>query len=259
MPDESQLQRQILLRLAGNAWVLAPAVVGTTVALGSWAFNARPGISLFALATGVLGSAGVFLTHALLGGPELRTAVERELNDAEKHAQELALDQLDRILSTVDQDPRPEVALRDLRALQASFEELAMRPAGTSSLLAIEVISQVRRLSERGVDNLRQTLELQRTLSRLTTPAAAAPLLAERERLIADVQATVQQLGQTLASLQARGQALASPELPRLRAELEASLDAARRAEERLEQLLNPAVNLPTSPSAESRSPLSGN
>ena len=246
MSDESQLRRQVLLRLAGSASVLAPLVGGATVALGTWALNAQTGLGIFALVAGVLGSVGALFTKAVLGGPDLRAAVEKELSEVDRNHQESRLDQLDRTLSSIDQDPRPEVSLRDLRALRASFDELAARPDGSNSLLTTEVISQVRMLSERSIVSLRQTIDLQMTVSRLNSPAAAAPLWAERERLIGEVQATVQQLGQTLAALQSLGTHSAAPELRRLRAELDSSLDAARRAEERLEEMLRPAVTEPT-------------
>ena len=247
MPDESKLRRQVLLRLAGNPWVLAPALAGASMALGTFALNAQTGVGLFALCAGILGSVGALFTKALLGGPELRAAVERELQDADRRDHESRLDQLDRTLSNIDHDPRPEASLRDLRALRASFEELAARPSHANSMLSTEVISQIRMLAERGVASLRQTIDLQTTVGRLNSPAAAAPLLAERERLIREVQATVQQLGLALAALQTTGADAAAPELRRLRNELDASLQAARRAEERLEEMLRPAVpELPT-------------
>ncbi len=240
MPDESQLRRQVLLRLAGSAVVLAPALLGATVALSAWALDWRPGFGLFVALAGLLGSLGSLFTKALVGGPELREAVERELHRSEQLDHESALDQLDRALANSDRDPRPEAALRDLRALRASFEQFAARPSGTHSFLATEVLSQVRLLSERSVASLRQTIELQQTVSRLNTPAAASPLLAERERLVGEVQATVQQLGHTLAAMQTFGTETSGSELQQLRTELDASLTAARRAEARLEEMLTP-------------------
>jgi len=247
MPDDSQLHRQVLLRLAGSPWVLAPAVVGATAGIGVWAMDAQIALGAFALCAGVLGSIGALFTKALLGGSDLRAAVERELVENERSHRESILDQLDRNLASLDRDSRPEAALRDLRALQSSFEQLATRPNGSQSLLSIEVISQVRRLSERSIDSLRQTIDLQQTVSRLNTASAAAPLLAERERLIREVQISVQQLGQALATLQTLGPDSAAPELHRLRGELDASLDAARRAEVRLEQMLAPPARESTS------------
>jgi hypothetical protein len=251
MPDESQLRRQVLLRLAGSVTVLTPGVLGTSVALGFWALDWNPGLVLFSALAGLTGSVGALFTRALLGGPELRAAVKRELEQAERQGHESDLDQLDRWLTQADGDPRPEAALRDLRAFRTSFEHLAGRPAAANSMLAAEVLSQVRLLADRAVASLRQTMDLQRTVSRLNTPAAAAPLLAERERLIAEVQATVQQLGHTLAAMQALGTESNGSELRRLRTELDDSLLAARRAEARLEAML-------ASPGRDFQSPSSG-
>lgn len=219
--------------------VLTPLIAGITTAVGAWALDVRQGIGSFALTAGILGSIGTFVTKAALGGPALRCAVTEEMELAERRRRESTLDQLDRRLTEMDRDSRPEVALRDLRALGAAFDDRATQHAPVSSVTAVEIMAQVRHLCERSIHSLHQTAELQSIAGRLNSASAAAPILAERERLIAEVQATVRQLGQVLATWPTPGTEVTATELSQLRHELDTSLASARHAEARLEQILS--------------------
>lgn len=246
MSDDTSLRRRVLLRLLGSPLVVSPALLGATLGAASWALNWRPGLGAFALLAGLLGSAGMFVTRLLLNGPEIQDAISRELKDQHLNARESALDELDRRLTSSDRDPRPEAALRDLRALRESFEKLATGSDTAGLFTVTEVVAQVRELHDRSARSLEQTIHLHEIAARLTTPSARQPILDHRERLIAEVQATVKQLGATLVALQDLGtNPAAASGLARLRSELDASLQAAARAEARLEAMLaSPAEGL---------------
>jgi hypothetical protein len=87
----------------------------------------------------------------------------------------------------------------------------------------------------------------------LHLPEARKPLLEQRERIIADIQAGIKQVGATLAALQRIGAGDASDrELGRLRVELDQSLEIAGRVEARLNSLLDqtePDIRSQTPPS----------
>ncbi len=231
--------------------MLGPLVLGSSAALGAWAMEARSGVGIFAFTAGALGSLGALFTRALVGGPALRSAIQEEMIAAERRRHEGALDQLDAVLAKIDNDPRPEAALRDLRTLLAAFEELSERSENCASPESVEVLSQVRQLGEASVASLRETLELQQIVARLHSPSAAAPLLAERERLVLEVQSGVRQLGRTLAALPAVGPDSTVPELRRLRSVLDDSLATARQSAQRLEQMLAPAPGAEALPATE--------
>lgn len=239
MSDDTSLRRRVLLRLLGSPLVVSPALLGATLGAATWAMNWRPGLGAFALLAGILGSAGMFVTRLLVNGPEIQDAISRELKDQHQNAKETALDDLDRRLATSDRDPRPEAALRDLRALRESFDKLANGADNASLFTVTEVVSQVRELHDRSARSLEQTIQLHEIAARLNTPSARQPILDHRERLIAEVQATVKQLGATLVAIQDLGTSpTAASGLARLRSELDASLQAAARAEARLEAML---------------------
>jgi hypothetical protein len=239
MLKPNTVRRRVLLRLLGSPVVLAPFVAGMTALTAMWATGSRLTLGLFAGLAGLLTAAGTFLTRLILDDGATARAVLRELDEEDRRARQSALDNLDRQLVQADKDPRPETALRDLRALVNAFDEVAAQPDSVNLHAIIEVRSKVQELFEQSVRSIELTLKLGATANRLQTPAAREPILVQREKIIADVEAGIRQLGGTLAALQGLGAGSGNgPDLARLRDELDQSLQVARRVEERLETLL---------------------
>jgi hypothetical protein len=96
---------------------------------------------------------------------------------------------------------------------------------------------QVESLFSHCVGLIRQTHSLWETASKLTTNDAKAPIMAQRESLIDEVQGCVSQLSQTMVSLQNMNQVEATTDrLKQLRTELDQSLAVAQKVEERMRQ-----------------------
>ena len=234
MVDSNTVRKRMLLRLLGSPLTVLPFVIGMTTLAGSWALDWRPAAGAFAALAGCLISAGVFLTRLVFQSGEVVQDVLDETARSEESGRQKSLDDLDRLLTVADQDPRPETALRDLRALVKALEESAASSPGGAMLLDIHL--RVGQLFDHCVASLRETDQLWKTSQRLATPAARQPLLDRREQLVADVQACTKQLSQALVALQS----LNSPggdaaSLGRLRDDLDQSLAAARSAGERVE------------------------
>jgi hypothetical protein len=175
-----------------------------------------------------------------LRGDKLARQVSDELAGEETAVQQQSLDALDRQLSTADDDPRPETALRDLRALVAAFAEAESAASAEHLPTVVEIRARVEELFNQCVHSLGQTDKLWSTAQRLNSPAARKPLLAQREKIIAEVQATVKQLSETLVGLQSLGSRQGpSAELTRLREELDQSLAVAKTVEEKVQSMLN--------------------
>jgi len=170
----------------------------------------------------------------------LATQVTEEVAREEREAAQRLLDDLDQQLAEADKDPRPETALRDLRALVRAFDEAEAASSPAHLPLVVDLRARVQEVFHQGVEAVAQTGKLWQTARQLNSPAARQPLLDQRERLIADVQATVKQLSDTLVGVQSLGTGEGSPrELTRLREELDQSLAVARTVEERVASLLN--------------------
>jgi hypothetical protein len=198
------------------------------------------GLGWFAATAGVLASTGAYITRLVLDEGKTARAVVAEMEQGDQRAAQAVLDDLDRRLVAADNDPRPETALRDLRALVRAVDDYAASADGATAPVVIDVRSRVQQIFESSVRALEQTLQLGDTAKILHLPEARKPLLEQREKIIADIHGGVKQLGGTLAALQQLGTgAQSSRELARLRDELDQSLAIASRVEERLNSLLD--------------------
>ncbi|MBI4664366.1 MAG: hypothetical protein HY735_36685 [Verrucomicrobia bacterium] len=243
MLDEAKLRKRVLLRLLGSPIVVAPFMLGMTVFTALWATGWRLGLGLFAALAGVLTSAGAFVTRLLLNGEKTARTVIAEMEREGQEKRFAALDELDRRLVDADDDPRPETALRDLRALLKAFEELEAETDAAHLALVLEVRAKVQQLFDQSVQMLEQTFKLGETAKQLRMAAARKPILEQREKIIEDVRAGAKQLGGTLAALQRLGAAGSTDaNLARLREELDQSLEVANRVEARLQSLLDTAT-----------------
>lgn len=249
MPDERQLRNKVLLRLLGHPAVLTPAVLGTSAGIWFLGFAGRPVFGVLAALAGVLTAAGAYLVRVRFDRGRTAGRVMAELELQQHATWESRLDALDRRLVQADQDPRPEAALRDLRALLRAFEQVVRQCGDAHLATALEVRSRVRRLFEQSVQALEQTMKLHATARQLQLSAGRDPILAERERILADIQAGISKLGATLVALQRLGDGFqARGELTRLRDALDDSLQLAHRVEQRLHDLLDDQPFSPDGP-----------
>ncbi len=240
MPDERQIRRKTLLRALGSPLVVGPFLLGMTAFTATWALGFRLGFGAFAALAGLLAAGGAFITRLLFGGEAIARQVTEELTQGEQQTAQQSLDALDQHLTSADDDPRPETALRDLRALLKALADFEGETDRVHLATVIEIRSRADQLFDQCVRSLAQTAKLWQTAQKLRTPAARQPLLDQRERLIADVQSTVKQLSDTLVGLQTLGSGEgSSTEITRLREELDQSLATAKTVEARVHSLLS--------------------
>ncbi|MBI5387947.1 MAG: hypothetical protein HZA90_25065 [Verrucomicrobia bacterium] len=240
MLDDATLRKKVFWRLLGSPGTVFPFMLGMTAMTASWALDWMPGIGIFTGLAGVLVAAGTFCTRLFLSGDKVARQVLQEADQSSQQARQQALDALDRQLTTSDNDPRPETALRDLRALVKAFDDNALTASRTNIGQSIEIQSRVGLLFDQCVESLQQTERLWQVSRQLHTPAARQPILNQREKLIEDVQGTIKQISDTLVALQRLGAGKHSnAELSRLRDELDQSLAVAKAVEERVNTLVN--------------------
>lgn len=234
MLDRKRLRKKVLLSLMSSPWTLVPFLGGATALAAGWAMGMGHGLTLFSGLTGILSGAGMFLTQLLVGGDK---AARKALDELQREAQQTAqrrLDDLDRRL-LADEDPRTEQALRDLRTLVEAFREGDHWSDNLNAASAFDILSTVDDLFSACERSLEQTLELWETAQDVSVAEARKALLDRRERIIAEVQASIVQLGQILAGIQSlHGERASTVELSRLRRELEQSLAVARRVDEKM-------------------------
>jgi len=239
IPDPKELRRKVLFRALGSFTVLGPLLFGLTALTATWALQFDVGIGLFAGLAGILGAAGVMVTKLLVRGEDLSHETIKEMARRKRRDRERQLDILDRRLTKADRDPRPEVALRDLRALLQALENSESNAGQINLGAVVEIHSSAQTLFSHCVQSLRQTAEIWETARHLHAPEAKNALLRQREQLISEVQAVVRQLSQAVVGLcQMDRSAGSARDLGRLRDELDQSLLVARNVEERVRNLL---------------------
>lgn len=236
MVDARQIRRRVLVRLLSAPLTLLPFALGVTALAGTWALDLSPGVGLFAGIAGLALAGGNFLSQLVTRGDRYaREEMERYRREAHI-AQERQLDDLDRRLRA-DNDPRTEVALRDLRALEKAFHELSAVDAGVNSRTSIDIVAGVEQLVDRCVASLEESLRLWHTARGLNSAAARKPILRQREQIIVEVGRSIEQLGKILAEMQDLGASSQTPaDLARVRAELDQSLELARTVDERMKE-----------------------
>jgi len=236
--QEKEIRKRVLTRLAASPLVLGPIMLGFSAMVAGWALDVKQmALCLFGGIAGLMMGMGTFLTQWMIGGQKVAQEVisEWQLEQSEKKIKDLDL--LESILIEADEDPRPEETLKDLRALVNTFETLEDHKDGNAWPMVMEVRMQVESLFSHCVGLIRQTHSLWETASQLTTNDAKAPILAQRESLIDEVQGCVSQLSQTMVSLQNMNQVEATTDrLKQLRTELDQSLAVAQKVEERMRQ-----------------------
>lgn len=252
MVDSNTVRKRVLLRLLGSPLTVLPFLVGMTALTASWALDWRPNIGAFAGLVGTLAAMGIFFTRLLLQGDKVAERILTESAQSEETDRQKALDNLDHQLTIADQDPRPETALRDLRALVKAVQEGAAASGGYNGALLIDINLRVGQLFDHCVASLRETDRLWKTTQQLHTVTARKPLLDQREKVIAEVQDSIKQLSQTLVALQSLSASEGSQnELARLRDELDQSLAVAQTVEQRVNDLVGDTAGRAPGRSAE--------
>ena len=198
----------------------------------SWAIDGNAMLNLGGL-VGVLGGCGFLATRLIFGLERITENAFQYLNDQKRQVQEQALDSL-AVRLRGDEDPRTQTYLRQLRELYANFQEDIR--TGKVAGAARTVQEQVEKLFQAAVKHLEHSYHLWITAGRLSGDARLT-LLDERERVVQEVQDTVEHLSRTIEQFHSFRVKESEVELARLREELDETMQVARRAEERLESL----------------------
>lgn len=198
----------------------------------SWAIDGNTLLNLGGL-VGLLGGVGFLATRLIFGLERITEKAFQYLNDQRREVQEQALDSLASRLRG-DEDPRTQTYLRHLRDLYTNYQEDIR--SGKVAGAARTVQEQVEKLFQAAVKHLEHSYHLWIAAGRMSGNARLA-LLDERERVVQEVQDTVEHLSRTIEQFHSFRVKESEVELARLRAELDETMQVARRAEERLESL----------------------
>jgi hypothetical protein len=229
MAQREEIRRRLLLRLFGDPLTIGLGLLGTISLLSPLFFQFEPAIPVFVGILGIVGAVGLVAIKLLIAKEKISDEVYAELEEEAVEKTRVDLDQLAAELE-LDNDPRTEGYLSDLRALNESFHQDADWKKGVNEIAQADITGGIKALFSGCVKSLRRSLSLADTLSAMSTEAARASLQMERERLLAEVETSVAALSKLVTELNTLGAQPEgeSPDLSRIRSEIDISLKAAR-------------------------------
>ena len=217
--------------LLGMGSLIGAASVATAfiMPLSLWPLGAFVGLC----AAGV--AVGAAATRMILGTERITKATVAQMQAKAVAKRERALDALDQALRG-DGDARTEGCLRALRTLYGQF--LAELGNEQPSARVLEIASQCERLFRGCVLTLRRTLELYEAAGRMNTRGMQQRMLESRERMIVEVELSIEHLSRIIDGVHAMNVAgNDESQLQRIRGELDASLEVATNVEQRMRTL----------------------
>ncbi len=235
LPDKKEFRKRVLWRLFSSPLNLIPAGVGGTLILAAWALALQSsGLWFFAGVCSILAGIGISLSRLILSSEKEGKHVLDKMQKEMMESRDASLDSLEEKLE-MDGDIRTETCLRDLRTLISQFKEendlLYSKKSRLGVYSSMEISSKVEELFNNSVEFLRKTADLWSTASRLDSPVARAPLMKLREKLIIDVQKSIEQISKSLAEIQQinAGMLNTGSDLDKIRIELEEQINSARK------------------------------
>lgn len=213
-------------------WItLSPFLVGVTTGLGAWAIGKDSGTVVAGSVILVLASAGIYLHRLLFNWQHNYEKVVADWRASVEKERDAELDRLYRDLAQ-DGDPRTDTLLKDLRTLTKA---LLNEQSDTLALNAFDIVSDVDKLFQRSVDYLQESLNLWHTATAMERESIKAQLLQQRELLIAEVEKSLENLGDVLSSVKrASVTSRDGQQLAELREELTARLKIAEEVEQKM-------------------------
>ena len=228
----NQVRNRVLREIFLAPSVVLPIVGGLSSLLLSWAADGVGWLTIAGLA-GVLGGVGWMATRAIFKTESITAETIEKLRGQEIAAEEARLDQLDRLMSQ-DNDDRDQDLLRTLRVQRAQFHQIASQPGVV--IRSQEILSQFEELYRASVNNLYESYRLLMQSKPLGVNERRI-LLDERERLLKEIQVSVDFSFSALEQYRSFTKKTVGTDLSSLREELDESIKIAKRTEERLREL----------------------
>lgn len=219
------LRKKILYDLFVTPLSVIPITVGLSMLMLSPILGPVAGAIGFA---GFLVGGGVMATNFFLNYEAVVLSAMQKVEAQQGADFEKQLDELDRKL-TLDQDPRDQTALRNLRALYRTFKD-EIEAKKDRVVVPASMIGQIEEIFHASVHHLERQHEIWDT-ARKVEGDLRKKLLIQRETIIVEVEGSVETFAQTLAEIRALSVKTKTGELRKLQDRLNAQLAATKEAE----------------------------
>ncbi len=226
------VKRKVISELFFAPSVVLPIVGGISAGLLSWGAG---GIGLLtgAAIVGVLGGVGWMLTRMVFKIEDITEQALQVDLDRRLQAENEQLDALARRLQT-DRDHRTQDYLTLIRSLRRDFESVAHQPG--LQFRSAQVREKVSQVFVAVVEQLQQSYRLWELAEKVRGKSRDG-ILADRERVLQEVDATINQLRSTCEQFEQLTRTESKGGLAAMREELETTMRVAKRTEERMREL----------------------
>jgi len=203
MLSREELRRQINLRIFGSPATLLPLLGGGAALVSPIFFSIAPAVPIFIGISGLVAAGGNVLIQSLLSRDKIIREILAEADSQDQEARTSTLNALHSKLAA-DGDARTHKLLSDLRALVEAIRDGDWQNKINAAASA-DILRGVDELFSGTVRRLERTIDLTKMIRKIDTPAAKQNLIAERQRLVDEVIASVAQLSAFVAKLNSVG------------------------------------------------------
>jgi hypothetical protein len=222
------VRKRILLELLVTPSTVISFTAGISLLLISVVTG---GAAAFAGVCSLLVSIGSIFTNLIFNLSKIADKVRNDAESEKARIHDLEILKLDRDL-VLDNDPRDQTALRNLRAIYVSFKDDLKN--GKIKNAPKTMVTQIDELYLSVVHHLKSQHELWETSTKVTGDLRKK-ILGQRETLILEIEKSVNNLSDVTAEVRALGIKSNVGELTRLQERLDSQLNVAKE----VEQLMN--------------------
>ncbi len=231
------VKRKVISELFFAPSVVLPIVGGISAGLLSWASAGSTYLTGAAIA-GVLGGVGWMVTRMIFKVEDITEQAMQAQLDKEVADEKERLDELASLLRS-DRDHRTQDMLTLLRSLREDFEKAAHSPG--LQFRSARVREQVGQVFSTAVEQLRHSYRLW-DLSQKLSGKSRDKVLADRESVIDEIEATVDRLRESVQQFHQITKNNDGVDLASLRDELDATMRIAKRTEQRMREFDDPSA-----------------
>jgi hypothetical protein len=235
--DRTKLRRKVILDLLSTPWTVVPTVAGASSLLVAWAAEIGGGWLTFAGVAGLLAGVGSLATQFIFNVEEATRRAAEAMEAEKRQEHEDKLDELHQRLKK-DKDQRDEQSLEQLRKMYRQFQQDQAWASHLAQRSALEIGNKVEKLYQGCIISLERSLALAEAARKMNTSDGRRRLMDSREKLLAEVQQSIDQLAKVIDGVRALAMDQhADAHLAEVRRELDESLEVARRVEQRMQSL----------------------
>ncbi len=228
------VKRKVISELFFAPSVVLPIVGGISAGMLSWAMGGNSTLTLASFTT-MLAGLGWMLTRIIFKVEAITEDAMRFEQEQQIRAENQRLDELAAQLAR-DRDKRTQDYLTLLRSVRDDFQEIANQNG--VQFRSARVRDQVSAVFEAAVDQIRRSNELWE-LSENLGGEAKRKVLANREQVLEEINATVDRLHAAVEQFKELVRKDKKVDLASMRSELEATMRVAQRTEERMREIEN--------------------